>query len=70
MEDELCINCGWRSKEVPNDVLDEVKNHLGKGLMANGNSKRQIGTGKPPPSGWDRVKGKRERVKRRLTGRE
>ncbi len=29
-ERALCINCGWRAPDVPDDVAEQVKAHEGK----------------------------------------
>jgi hypothetical protein len=61
----MCLNCGWRKAEVPTEVLKQVKNHLGDPYMEDRYTHTRIGTGKPPLSGWDRVKRRREREKAR-----
>ena len=63
----VCINCGWRKQEIPADVLEQVQAHLGEPYMDGRRPQQRIGTGKPPLSGWDRVKLRRERVRRRLS---
>ncbi len=57
----MCITCGWRKEIVPQEVLDEVEAHLGKAFMEDRYTHRQIGTGKPPLSGWEREKRRRQR---------
>ena len=57
----LCITCGWRRPEVPPDIQAEVEAHMGKTFMEDRYKHRQIGTGKPPLSGWDREKRRRAR---------
>ena len=57
----MCITCGWRKETVPQDVLDEVEAHLGKAFMEDRYTHKQIGTGKPPLSGWEREKRRRQR---------
>lgn len=60
----MCITCGWRKVTVPTDVQAEVEAHLGKTFMEDRYTHKQIGTGKPPLSGWEREKRRRERVRR------
>ncbi len=57
----LCITCGWRQAKVSPEVQAEVEAHLGKNYMEDRYSHRQIGTGKPPLSGWEREKRRRAR---------
>lgn len=57
----LCLTCGWRRAEIPAEVRAEVEEHIGKAYMDDRYSHRQIGTGKPPLSGWEREKRRRER---------
>jgi hypothetical protein len=57
----MCITCGWRKVNVPQDVIDEVEEHMGKAFMEDRYTHKQIGTGKPPLSGWEREKRRRER---------
>ena len=61
----LCIVCGWRRPDVSPEIRAEVETHLGRALIGN-QRKRRIGSGKPPPSGWEREKRRREREKLRL----
>ena len=65
VDSAMCLNCGWRKAEVPTEVLEQVKNHLGDPYMEDRYTHTRIGTGKPPLSGWDRVKRRREREKAR-----
>ena len=67
-EDAGCINCGWRRQDIPEDVTDRVQAHLGKPSIDNYYTRQQIGQGKPPLSGWDRIKHQRELLRRRLPG--
>lgn len=60
----MCINCGWRRQEVPPDIQEQVQAHLGKAVFEGRYAHTRIGTGKPPLSGWDRVKRSRERARR------
>ena len=57
----MCINCGWRQSDVPPHIQAQVKAHLGKPYMDDRYTHDRIGTGKPPLSGWDRVKRRRAR---------
>ena len=57
----MCINCGWRQSDVPPLIQAQVKAHLGKPYMDDRYTHDRIGTGKPPLSGWDRVKRRRAR---------
>ncbi len=59
----MCITCGWRRVEVSPEVQAEVEAHLGKAFMDDRYSHKQIGTGKPPLSGWEREKRRRQREK-------
>ena len=63
----VCINCGWRRQEIPADVLEQVQAHLGEPFLDSRHPQKRIGTGKPPLSGWDRVKLRREGIRRRLS---
>ena len=63
----MCINCGWRRQEVPPDIQEQVQAHLGKAVFEGRYAHTRIGTGKPPLSGWDRVKRSRERARRPST---
>jgi len=45
--------------------MQQVKEHLGDPYMEDRYTHARIGTGKPPLSGWDRVKRRREREKAR-----
>jgi len=65
VDSPLCINCGWRKADVPVDVLEQVEQHLGQPYMEDKYTHARIGTGKPPLSGWDRVKRRRERERAR-----
>ena len=68
VDSALCITCGWRRAEIPADVLAQVKAHLGEPYMEDRYIHTRIGTGKPPLSGWDRVKRRRERERMRQIG--
>ena len=61
VERALCVNCGWRRSEVPPDVQSQVEAHVGEALMEERYVHDRIGTGKPPLSGWERTKRRRER---------
>jgi len=60
-DSDMCINCGWRPQEIPADVLELVEAHAGKAYLEDRTGHSRIGTGKPPLSGWDRVKRRRQR---------
>jgi hypothetical protein len=47
--------------EIPPDVQAMVADHLGKPYMEDRYTHHRIGTGKPPLSGWDRIKRARQR---------
>lgn len=64
----LCITCGWRRAEISAEVLAEVEAYKGKPYMEDRYTHKQIGTGKPPLSGWEREKRRRERNERRQAG--
>ena len=65
-DDATCISCGWRRAGIPDDVRDQVQEHLGKRVLESSYVRDRVGTGKPPLSGWDRVKLQRERARMRL----
>lgn len=65
VDNAMCLNCGWRKADVPAEVMAQVKDHLGQPYMEDRYTHTRIGTGKPPLSGWDRVKRRREREKAR-----
>jgi Zn ribbon nucleic-acid-binding protein len=67
VEDAMCINCGWRRQDIPDDVQQEVVAHRDKAYVEDRYVRERIGTGKPPLSGWDRKKRLRERVRGRLS---
>ena len=53
----LCIMCGWRQPGRTPEIEAEVRACLGKARThATRYLKRTIGTGKPPLSGWEKVK--------------
>lgn len=60
----MCVNCGWRRAEIPTDVEELVAEHVGKPYLEDRYTHHRIGTGKPPLSGWDRIKRSRERETR------
>ena len=68
-EDGLCINCGWRRPDVPVDIQEQVEARLGQRYVDDHYTQSRIGTGKPPLSGWDRVKLRREREQRQSNDR-
>ena len=58
----LCVNCGWRQPHIPPDIQAQVEAHLGEPFLREDRSgHHRVGTGKPPLSGWDRVKRRRAR---------
>ena len=63
----MCINCGWRRPDIPDDVQREVVAHRGDAYLEGRYIHERIGTGKPPLSGWDRKKRLRERARGRLS---
>ena len=66
----MCITCGWRKVSVPADVQAEVEAHMGKTFMEDRYTHKQIGTGKPPLSGWEREKRRRERESQEKDSRQ
>ena len=56
----LCVNCGWRPKSIPEDVREQVRDHLGKSYSEERYMHGEIGRGKPPLSGWQRTQRRRE----------
>ena len=60
LEDELkCLSCGWRPAEIPPDVQEEVDLHLGRSFIDH--SRKHLPRGKPPLTGWEREKLRRQR---------
>ena len=58
----LCVNCGWRQPNIPPDIQAQVEAHLGEPfLRSDRTGSHRVGTGKPPLSGWDRVKRRKAR---------
>jgi len=57
----LCVNCGWRRSDIPPDVRAQVEARLGEQYLEDRYVHSRIGTGKPPLSGWQRLKRLRER---------
>ncbi len=57
----LCLTCGWRRPEISPEIQAEVDAHMGKPFLEDRYVHRHIGTGKPPLSGWEREKRRRER---------
>ena len=68
LESPLCLNCGWRRAEIPPDVQAQVEAHLGKADLEERYAHSRIGTGKPPLSGWQRIKRRKERERAALAG--
>jgi hypothetical protein len=66
----MCITCGWRKVGVPADVLAKVQARLGKTFMEDRYSHKQIGTGKPPLSGREPEKRRRERTRKEADGQQ
>ena len=61
----LCIVCGWRRPDIPREIQDEVSAFLGKDTNLSRYIRKRIGTGKPPLSGWEKEKRRRELAKQR-----
>ena len=61
LDGTLCINCGWRPRDVPRQIQAEVVAHLGEPALG-AHTYSRIGTGKPSPSGWEKTKRRRERA--------
>ncbi len=57
-EDYLCVVCGWRRADIPEEVRAEVTERSGKNILYRDYPK--IATGKPPVSGWQRELRKRQ----------
>lgn len=53
-----CLNCGWRPRAIPDDVKREVEAHRGKSNI--GYNRKRPPRGKPPLSGWERLKQRKE----------
>ena len=58
-EGAMCVNCGWRRRSIPPDIQEYVDEHLGKPYLRERYERAKIGTGKPPLSGWERLKRRR-----------
>ena len=58
----LCITCGWRRSDVAPDVQAEVEAFMGKDVPRPRSPRKRIGTGKPPLSGWEREKRRKDRA--------
>ena len=54
-----CVTCGWRPRSVPDDVEREVEAHRGKSNI--GHNRKRPPRGKPPLSGWERVKRRKDK---------
>ena len=61
----LCIVCGWRPRHVPRAVREEIDAHRGKTSLKHTYEHKNPLRGKPPLSGWDREKRRRQAEKRR-----
>ena len=59
----LCIMCGWRRRDISPAIQAEVDAHIGKLFVEDRYVHRNIGSGKPPLSGWDREKRRRAQEK-------
>ncbi len=59
-EDPMCVNCGWRRPNIPADVQEYVDEHLGQPQLRERYERTYIDTGKPPLSGWQRLKRRRQ----------
>ena len=70
VESAYCVNCGWRRPDIPLDIQALVEEHLGKPLIEGRYTHQQIGTGRPAPNGWDRIKRHREREMEQVAGRK
>ena len=62
----LCMTCGWRKVQVSADVQSEFEKYFGMTFAGGRKTARQVGTGKPPLSGWERKKRRRERETKQL----
>ena len=62
----LCLMCGWRQQEVSPAIQAEVQKYLGKSYVEDRYSSKPIGSGKPPLSGWEREKRRREILQRQI----
>lgn len=60
IDSPVCIACGWRKETICADVLKEIQTHLGEDSLGSG-PPRVIAKGKPPLSGWQRAKRRKER---------
>ena len=61
----LCIMCGWRPRRVPRAVREEIHTHLGKTSLKHPYEHKNPMRGKPPLSGWEREKRRRQAPKQR-----
>ena len=64
-EGAMCVNCGWRRHSIPPEVQEYVDEHLGKPYLRQRYQRARIATGKPPLSGWDRLKRRRTTKKQK-----
>lgn len=64
----LCVVCGWRRSEIPAEIQAEVSAFLGKDISLTRYIRKRIGTGKPPLSGWEKEKRRRELEGQRRQG--
>ena len=60
-DNALCIICGWRRREVSREIQAQVMDRMGLPEVEDRHVRSRMGTGKPPLSGWDRVKLRRQR---------
>ena len=63
-EGTLCVNCGWRQPDISAEVQAQIEARLGKPSVEEPYTRRRIGRGKPPLSGWERAKRQKERDRR------
>ncbi len=57
-DDDFCMNCGWRSLDLPDNVLGEFLKHHGDSQIEGYKPRNTIGTGQPAPTGYERRKRK------------
>lgn len=53
-DDDFCVNCGWRSLDLPDSVLGEFLKHHGDEQIEGYKPRNNIGTRKAPPTGQER----------------
>ena len=52
--DDFCVNCGWRSLDLPDNVLGEFLKHHGDEQIDGYKPRNNIGTGNVSPTGHER----------------